>query len=264
MVSVAEWAAAIRSRPFLASAAVKRRVAGVVLLFVILVPFAALNRLPKLDTVREDLRAALAPTAQCFQGFCIQDPDRTSERSGFFGRWWRFSVTYLQLVAIGMLFAFAAAAIAEAFLVSDVSVRTGIATSDGRPGRWPRILKGIGLGPVLNLCSACIAPVSGTLRRGGLGRAIGFSNARPRTRCFAASSTIATRTPGGATKQNRSGRVSASIRSASAYCATSSPSSAAVARIRASSHSHNAATSNRSACASHPVRCILPRLPQPA
>ena len=78
-------------------------------------------------------------------------------------------MTYLQLVAIGMLFAFAAAAIAEAFLVADVSVGAGLATADVRPGRWRRILKGIGLGPVLNLCSACIAPVSSTLRRGGMG-----------------------------------------------------------------------------------------------
>ena len=78
--------AAVRSRPLLAGAAAKRRVAGVALLLVILVPFAALNRLPKLDTVREDLRAALAPTAQCFQGFCIQDPERAGERSGFFDR----------------------------------------------------------------------------------------------------------------------------------------------------------------------------------
>ena len=121
--------AAIRSRPLLAGAAAKRRVVGVALLLVILVPFAALNRLPKLDTVREDLGAALAPTAQCFQGFCIEDPDRAGERSGFFARWWRFSVTYLQLVAVGMLFAFAAAAIAEAFLVSDVSARAGLAAS---------------------------------------------------------------------------------------------------------------------------------------
>ena len=94
--------------------------------------------------------------------------------------------------------------------------------------------------------------------------AIGFSNARPRTPCFAASSTIATRTSGRVTKQNRSGRVSASIRSASAYCATSSPSSAAVARIRAASNSHTATTSKRSGCASHPFRWVVPRLPQPA
>ncbi|MDE0230356.1 MAG: hypothetical protein OXJ62_16020 [Spirochaetaceae bacterium] len=161
--------AAVRSRPLLAGAAAKRRVAGVALLLVILVPFAALNRLPKLDTVREDLRAALAPTAQCFQGFCIEDPERAGERSGFLDRWWRFSVTYLQLVAVGMLFAFAAAAIAEAFLVADVTVRAGPATAAAGPGRWRRILKGVGLGPVLNLCSACIAPVSSTLRRGGMG-----------------------------------------------------------------------------------------------
>ena len=151
-------AAAITSRPLLASAAAKRRVVGVALLLVILVPFAALNRLPKLDTVREDLGAALAPTAQCFQGFCIEDPDRASERSGFFARWWRFSVTYLQLVAIGMLFAFAAAAIAEAFLVADVSVRAGLAISDGRPGRWQRIMKGI----------AVSAPCSTSVRHASL------------------------------------------------------------------------------------------------
>ena len=161
--------AAVTSRPPLAGAAAKRRVAGVVLLLAILVPFAALNRLPKLDTVREDLRAALAPTAQCFQGFCIEDPDRASKESGFFDRWWRFSVTYLQLVAVGMLFAFAAAAIADAFLVTDLSAHAGPAVSAAGRGRWRRILKGIGLGPVLNLCSACVAPVSSTLRRGGMG-----------------------------------------------------------------------------------------------
>ena len=32
-----------------------------------------------------------------------------------------------------------------------------------------RILKGLGLGPVVNLCSACIVPVSSAVRRRGLG-----------------------------------------------------------------------------------------------
>lgn len=107
------------SRPLLAGATAKRRAIGVVLLLAVLVPFALLNRLPKLDTVREDLAAALAPTAQCFQGFCIEDAPLAGERSGFLSRWWRFSLSYLQLVAAGMLFAFVAAAIAEAFILVD-------------------------------------------------------------------------------------------------------------------------------------------------
>ena len=77
-------------------------------------------------------------------------------------------------------------------------------------------------------------------------------------------STIATRTSGRVTKQNRSGRVSASMRSASAYCATSRPSSEATAFIRGASNSHNAITSKRSGCASHPSRWVVPRPPQPA
>lgn len=143
------------------TAAGKRRVIGVALLLAILAPFAALNRLPKLDTVRDDLAAALAPTAECFQGFCVEaDPEST-----FLTRWWRFSATYLRLVAIGMAFAFAAAGIAEAFLAPGggqaASVRAG--------GRLRRILAGLGLGPVVNLCSACVVPVSSAARRSGLG-----------------------------------------------------------------------------------------------
>ena len=139
----------------------KRRVIGVALLLAVLVPFAALNRLPKLDTVRGDLAAALAPTAECFQGFCVEaDPDST-----FLARWWRFSSTYLRLVAIGMAFAFAAAGIAEAFLVP----RNPQAAGGPAPGRLRRILTGLGMGPVVNLCSACVVPVSSAIRRGGLG-----------------------------------------------------------------------------------------------
>ena len=103
-----------------------------------------------------------------------------------------------------------------------------------------------------------------TMRRASASEsAIGFSNASPFTACLAASSTIASRTPGGVTKQNRSGSVSASMRSASAYCATSRPNSSAVARIRAASSSHRATISKRSDCASQPWRCLPPRFPQP-
>ena len=145
------------------TAAGKRRVIGIVLLMAILLPFAGLNRLPKLDTVRADLAAALAPTAECFQGFCVEaDPEST-----FLARWWRFSSTYLRLVAIGMAFAFAAAGIAEAFLVPGVGA--GHVPAVRAPGRLRRILAGLGMGPVVNLCSACVVPVSSAVRRGGLG-----------------------------------------------------------------------------------------------
>ena len=142
----------------------KRRVIGAVLLLALLVPFFALNRLPKLDTVRADLALALAPTAECFQGFCIErEPEST-----FLQRWWRFSLTYLQLVAAGMVFAFLAGGIAETFLMP--APATG-ATAPPRllGGRWGRILKGLGMGPVVNLCSACVVPVSSAMHRRGLG-----------------------------------------------------------------------------------------------
>ena len=146
-------------RTALGTAAGKRRVIGVVLLLAILLPFAAFNRLPKLDTVRADLQAALAPTAECFQGFCVEAEPQSSFRT----RWWRFSLTYLQLVAIGMAFAFLAGGIAEAFLAPPGGSRREAAGPVGR------ILKGLGLGPVVNLCSACIVPVSSAVRRRGLG-----------------------------------------------------------------------------------------------
>ena len=143
------------------TAAGKRRVIGIALLLAILAPFAALNRLPKLDTVRADMAAATSADAECFQGFCVEaDPEST-----FWSRWWRFSTTYLRLVAIGMAFAFAAAGLAEAFLAPG----GGQAVTARAGGRLRRILAGLGLGPVVNLCSACVVPVSGAVRRGGLG-----------------------------------------------------------------------------------------------
>ena len=145
------------------TAAGKRRVIGVALLLAILLPFAGLNRLPKLDTVRADLASALAPTAECFQGFCVEaDPEST-----FLARWWGFSTTYLRLVAIGMAFAFAAAGIAEAFLVPGVG--NGQVPAVRARSRLRRILTGLGMVPMVNLCSACVVPVSSAVRRGGLG-----------------------------------------------------------------------------------------------
>ena len=158
-------AAAPRSARFaLRTVTGKKRVIGAVLLLALLIPFFALNRLPKLDTVRADLALALAPTAECFQGFCIErEPEST-----FLQRWWRFSLTYLQLVAAGMVFAFLAGGIAETFLMP--APAAGGAGSPRLPGgRWGRILKGLGMGPVVNLCSACVVPVSSAMHWRGLG-----------------------------------------------------------------------------------------------
>ncbi len=138
----------------------KKRAAGLLLLVVILGLFFSLNRFPKLDTVREDLDTVTATTVACFQGFCIdRDPDST-----FVSRWWDFSVTYLELVTVGMTFAFVVAGLTQGFLFPRSS---GRGFSAG--GVFGRTLKGLALGPVWNLCSACIVPVSAAFRRRGVG-----------------------------------------------------------------------------------------------
>ena len=144
---------------FCDTGAKKRRIAGLVLLAVLLALFLAFNRVPKLDTVRADLAVATSPVAQCFQGFCIEAPPESSLLS----RWWDFSLTYLQLVALGMTFAFLVAGTTEAFLFPKTSgwglTGTGIKGS----------LKGLLVGPAMNLCSACIVPVASAFRRRGSG-----------------------------------------------------------------------------------------------
>ena len=137
----------------------KRRIAGLVLLAVLLALFLAFNRVPKLDTVRADLAVAASPVAQCFQGFCIEAPPESS----LLERWWDFSLTYLRLVALGMTFAFLVAGATEAFLFPRSS-SWGL-TGTGIKGS----LKGLLVGPAMNLCSACIVPVASAFRRRGSG-----------------------------------------------------------------------------------------------
>ena len=137
----------------------KRRIVGLVLLAVLLTLFLVFNRLPKLDTVQADLAVATSPVAQCFQGFCIE----SAPESSLLSRWWDFSLTYLQLVSLGMTFAFLVAGLTEAFLFPKSSgwglSATGIKGS----------LKGLLVGPAMNLCSACIVPVASAFRRRGSG-----------------------------------------------------------------------------------------------
>lgn len=134
----------------------KKRTVGIILFIIILALFFSFNRLPKLDIVGEDLDALTAPAAQCFQGFCIEREAGTSLLS----RWWTFSVTYLRLVSMGMTFAFVVAGLAEAFLFPPDRTR-GFASGSV----FSRTLRGAAAGPVMNLCSACIVPISSAFRK---------------------------------------------------------------------------------------------------
>ena len=133
---------------------------GIFLLTIILIVFLSFNRFPKLDAVGEDLEAINAPDIQCFQGFCIKR--ETGE--GFYKQWLTFSITYLRLVSVGMTFAFVVAGLSESFLFSTSAGRT---FESG--GIFKRTLTGLAAGPVLNLCSACIVPISTTFKRKGGG-----------------------------------------------------------------------------------------------
>ncbi len=135
----------------------KRRLVGIIAILCLLGLFLIFNRIPKLDTVEADLAIATSPATQCFQGFCIEQAD---ERS-LWERWWDFSISYLNAVWIGMVFAFTMAGIAEAFIFPrDMNERF---IGRGFKG----ILKGVVIGPVMNLCSACIVPIAATFRRRG-------------------------------------------------------------------------------------------------
>ena len=155
-----EAVTAAQGRELFRTPVAKKRAIGVVLFVVVLGLFFSFNRLPKLDIVDEDLEAVSGAEVQCFQGFCLERDPAT----GFLSRWWSFAVTYLRLVTMGMTFAFLIAGLAEAFLFSQGSVR---ALRSG--GAFGRTVKGLIVGPVMNLCSACIVPVSAAYQRRGGG-----------------------------------------------------------------------------------------------
>ena len=132
----------------------KKRIAGLGLLGVLLGLFIGFNRFPKLDIVRDDLAAVSGPSAQCFQGFCI------NTGQSLLARWWEFSITYMELVAPGMIFAFLVAGLTAAFLFPQ-----GVRLSSSG-GVWGAI-KGLAVGTPLSLCSACIVPITRALRGSG-------------------------------------------------------------------------------------------------
>ena len=138
----------------------KKRLIGLVLFVAILALFFSFNRLPKVDIVEGDLAAVTGPQVQCFQGFCIErNPDVS-----LVSRWWSFSLTYLRLVTVGMVFAFLVAGLAESFLFPNA-----ISVGFLERGALRRTLQGVAVGPAMNLCSACIVPISTAYRRRGGG-----------------------------------------------------------------------------------------------
>jgi len=134
----------------------KRLLVGLILLAIIMGMFLAFNRLPKIGIVGEDLDAVQSSTNQCFQGLCIERDPGVS----FMTRWIKFSITYLRLVTVGMTFAFLTAGLAEAFLFSK-SISKGLPTA----GVFRRTVQGTVTGGVMNLCSACIVPVSSAFHK---------------------------------------------------------------------------------------------------
>ena len=137
----------------------KRRAAGFAIIAVLLTLFVIFNRVPKLDSIQADLAIATSPAAECFQGFCIErEPE-----SSLLSRWWEFSLTYLRLVTVGMIFAFLVAGATESFILP----RWGGQALTG--GGVKGSLKGLIVGPAMNLCSACVVPVASAFRRRGSG-----------------------------------------------------------------------------------------------
>ena len=144
----------------LSTARRKQLAVGLVFLAVLLGLFLWFNRIPKLDIVEADLAGATAPAVECFQGFCLEsEPDST-----LFSRWWDFSLAYLKLISLGMVFAFLIAGLTETFLLPQGSIY----------GTWSRpgvrgSLGGLLVGPAMNLCSACIVPIANAFRQRGAG-----------------------------------------------------------------------------------------------
>ena len=139
----------------------KKRAVGLVLLAVLLFLFLWFNRIPKLDTVQADLAVATAPAAACFQGFCVD----SAPGSTLLSRWWDFSLAYLELVSLGMVFAFLIAGLTEVFLFPPSREAQSGWAQPGIRGS----LRGILVGSAMNLCSACIVPISSAFRRRGAG-----------------------------------------------------------------------------------------------
>ena len=138
----------------------KQLAIGLILLAVLLGLFLWFNRIPKLDVIEADLAGVTAPEVECFQGFCLEsEPEST-----LLSRWWDFSLAYLKLISLGMVFAFLMAGLTEAFLLPPGSLYGALSRRGVRGS-----LGGLLVGPAMNLCSACIVPVANAFRQRGAG-----------------------------------------------------------------------------------------------
>ena len=146
----------------------RQRIIGTFLFLILFGVFFSQNRFPKLDIVREDVAIATREVTleggvpademtSCFQGFCF-DPDQ-----GMWETWWDFSRTYIDLVAIGMVFAFLVAGLVDTFLFP-----TSSGPAFGKRGLRGS-LQGLMVGPLMTLCSACIVPVANSFKKKGAG-----------------------------------------------------------------------------------------------
>jgi len=142
----------------------RKRIVGGAIFLVLFLAFVGFNRFPKLDVVQHDVDVATAVDGtiepgvdECFQGYCIE----AMPEGGLLQRWLDFSVNYLWLVTVGMLFAFLVAGLVDTFFFPDSEI-------GGFRGRGLRgSLQGLTVGPVMTLCSACIVPVANSFRQRG-------------------------------------------------------------------------------------------------
>ncbi len=101
---------------------------------VLLVLFFAFDWFPALDDVREEVRGVGEPELRCVQGVC----EEVAPSPPLLERWWRTSIVYLQIVALGMLLATVAAATTEALLSGARGTeQPAPAKRAGLPGRNP-------------------------------------------------------------------------------------------------------------------------------
>lgn len=135
-----------------------KQILGLLFLVMLLALFISFSRFPKLDQVASDLEAITNPVVECFQGFCIE-----TEKS-LFERWKDFSIAYFQIISAGMFFAFLVAGLTETFILPNNK-------SFHSPGLIRQTFVGLTIGPIWNLCSACVVPIANSFHRRGSGTA---------------------------------------------------------------------------------------------
>ena len=136
-----------------------KQIMGLIFLTLLLAIFISFSRFPKLDAINEDLEAVTKPVVECFQGFCV-----ATEKS-LFDRWKSFSIAYFNIISAGMVFAFLVAGLTETFIIPN-KINTYRSKSV-----FSQTLIGLTIGPIWNLCSACVVPIANSFHKKGSGSA---------------------------------------------------------------------------------------------